>query len=262
MMLQSYDFHYLNRKYGCRLQIGGSDQWGNITAGIDLVRKIRVTEAMPASDSDDVFGMTFPLVTKADGTKFGKSEKGNLWLDSRKTSPYQLYQFFMQTSDVDALTFVKYFTFLTSEELLAIEESMKREPEKRAAQTALAHEVTRLVHGQDELTRAEKASQALFGSAIKELDAKTLLEVFAEAPSTSCSRQNLKAGIPLIDLLAESKLCSSKGAARKDLAGGGIYINNERITDQARVVTEADLVAGQYAILRKGKKTYHLISFS
>jgi tyrosyl-tRNA synthetase len=209
-----------------------------------------------------VFGLTHPLVSKADGTKFGKTEKGTIWLDPKRTSPYQFYQFFIQTADADVSIFLRFFTFLSLEEIESLESSIKAEPEKRRAQTTLAREITRLVHGQAELERSEKASQALFGTGIRDLDEKTLLEVLAEAPSSQLARDRLGAGIALIDALAESGLCQSKGAARKDLAAGGIYVNNERVSDVAAMLKTPDLIAGNYILLRKGKRNYHLIAFN
>ncbi len=259
MLLQAYDFHVLNRRYACRLQIGGSDQWGNITAGCELIRRMAAVENREAPQ---VFGLTHPLVTKADGSKFGKTESGTIWLDARRTSPYQFYQYFIQTPDADAAKLLRYFTFLSHEEITALETSLAKEPEKRAAQTSLARELTKLVHGAAELERAEKASKALFGTEIRDLDAKTLLELFSEAPATKKSHAELSAGIPLIDLLVETGLCKSKGAARTDVQAGAIYLNNERVADVAAKLEPARLIGEAYVVLRKGKKTYHLVSFA
>lgn len=265
MLLQAYDFYYLNRVENCQLQVGGSDQWGNITAGIELIRRMRAACSEDTAPLDsppsEVYGLTHPLVMKADGTKFGKTERGTIWLDPKKTSPYQFYQFFIQTADADVLTFLRYFTFLSQTELLAIEESLRHEPEKRLAQYTLAREVTRLVHGEEELIRAEKASQALFGTEIRSLDERTLLDVMGEAPSTEKNRETLDQGYSLIDALVDSKLCPSKGAARKEILGGGIYLNNSRTIDIAQVLKHEDLIASAHLVLRRGKKTYHLISF-
>lgn len=258
MLLQAYDFYRLYHDRGCTIQIGGSDQWGNITAGIELARRMEAAEGRP---QPKLFGLTHPLVMKADGTKFGKTEQGTVWLDAAKTSPYRLYQFFVQTADADVMTFLKYFTFLSHEELAALEEALAREPEKRAAQQALAREVTRLVHGEQELARAERATQALFGSSIRELDERTLLDVMSEAPSTTKSRDALGT-YTLVDALVESGLCASKGAARKDIAAGGIYVNNERVSDVGAVLTAEQLIAGGHVVLRKGKKNYHLVRFA
>ena len=259
MLLQSYDFFVLNRDQNCALQIGGSDQWGNITSGCELIRRMAAAENREAPE---VFGMTHPLVMKADGSKFGKSEKGNIWLDPKRTSPYQFYQFFIQTADADVMKLIRYFTFLPLEEIARIEDAMKSAPEKREAQIALARELTKLVHGEAELFKVEAASKALFGSEIRDLDRATLLDLFSEAPSTSKVKNDLSAGLPLVDLLVESGLCKSKGAARTDLAAGGIYVNNERITDAAAKLDASSLIAGGYVVLRKGKKTYHLLAFS
>jgi tyrosyl-tRNA synthetase len=268
MLLQAYDFYVLNRKENCVLQIGGSDQWGNITAGIELIRRMKAANSpegqivgtQPAES--EVFGLTHPLVSKADGTKFGKTEQGTVWLDPKRTSPYQFYQFFIQTADADVMTFLKFFTFLSIEEISQLEESLRTAPEKRAAQQALAREVTKLVHCEAELARVEKASQALFGTAIKELDERTLLDVMGGAPSTKKDKSVLSNGYALIDALVDSTLCASKGAARKEITAGGIYVNNERVADAAAMLQGKDLIAGSNIVLRKGKKTYHLLSFA
>lgn len=256
MLLQAYDFYHLHSKDKCDLQVGGSDQWGNITAGIELIRRMN---AKNAAQETEVFGLTHPLVMKADGAKFGKTEAGTVWLDPVRTSPYEFYQFFVQTADADVLTYLNYFTFLSLSEIKKLEQSIQSAPEKREAQLVLAREMTRLIHGEEELKRAEGATQALFGSSIRELDEKTLLNVMKGAPSTNKKAAEL--GITAIDLLVETGLCSSKGAARKDMSGGGIYINNERASDPAAVITSKDLIADRYVVLRKGKKTYHLVSF-
>jgi tyrosyl-tRNA synthetase len=258
MLLQAYDFYRLHKDRGCVLQCGGSDQWGNITAGIELTRRMEAAEGRP---QPKMFGLTHPLVTKADGTKFGKSEQGTVWLDAKRTSPYRFYQFFIQTADADVISYLKYFTFLTREEIGALEESLQREPEKRAAQQALAREVTRLVHGDEEVARAEAATQALFGTSIRDLDEATLLDVMSDAPSTQKSRDALGT-YTLIDALVESGLCNSKGAARKDIAAGGVYVNNERVNDIAATLKTTDLIGGSHVVLRKGKKNYHLLRFA
>ncbi|HAR41098.1 MAG TPA: tyrosine--tRNA ligase [Bdellovibrionales bacterium] len=254
MLLQAYDFLHLNQKLGCQLQLGGSDQWGNITAGTDLIRKIKGPHV-------GVFGMTHPLVMKADGGKFGKTESGTIWLDAHKTSPYQFYQYFIQTPDADVGTYLRYFTFLSKDEILALEEETKTTPEKRSAQIRLAREVTQLVHGAEELARVEKASHALFGASIRELDERTLLDVLSGAPHSARPKDALSSGVPLIDLLVDAALVSSKGAARKDITAGGIYLNNERVNDPAFMVRSEQLICGGYLVLRKGKKNYHLVSF-
>lgn len=258
MLLQAYDFYHLNQTENCALQIGGSDQWGNITAGIELIRRIKAAGAATHAESPEVFGLTHPLVSKADGTKFGKTESGTIWLDAAKTSPYQFYQFFVQTPDADVMGYLKYFTFLDHQKLTELSESVQKEPEKRAAQVALAKEVTTLVHGETELKRAEAASLALFGTAIRELDERTLLDVMGGAPQTKISKASLGM-LTLIDALVESTLCASKGAARKEIPAGGIYVNNDRINDPNAKLKSEHLIAGSYIVLRKGKRNYHLL---
>jgi tyrosyl-tRNA synthetase len=256
MLLQAYDFYHLSETEGCMLQIGGSDQWGNITAGTDLIRRMR---AARGEENIEAFGLTWPLVTKSDGSKFGKSEAGTVWLDPVRTSPYEFYQFWIQTPDADVIRYLKYFSALPLDEISRLEEVTRAAPEKREAQLTLAREMTQLIHGEAELQRAEGATQALFGSSIRELDEKTLLDVMKGAPSTQKAMPEV--GAPLIDLLVESGLCQSKGAARKDITAGGVYVNNERVTDPALMISQKDLIAGGYVVLRKGKKTYHLLSF-
>lgn len=256
MLLQAYDFHELHRQEGCTLQIGGSDQWGNITAGCELIRRIAAASGRIAPE---VHGMTHPLVMKADGTKFGKTEQGTVWLDAAKTSPYRLYQFFIQTADADTGTYLRYFTFLPIEEIEALEKSLQTAPEKREAQKALAREMTRLVHGDEAFLQAEAASSALFGEEIKKLDRQTFLDVMSDAPSSQLPAAQIQSGISLIDLLVQSGLSSSKGAARKDVTSGGIYLNNERTSDAAFTVNAQHLIANEFIVLRKGKRNYHLI---
>ncbi len=265
MLLQAYDFYHLHREKGCSLQIGGSDQWGNITAGTDLIRRMHAQAGQEneATEQAPAYGLTHPLVTKADGTKFGKTERGTVWLDPKRTSPYQFYQFLIQTDDRDVIQLIKFFTFLSHEEINALAESVAKEPEKRAAQTALAREVTKLVHGEAELNRAIAASQALFGAAIRELDESTLLEVLSGAPQIQKPKAVLEGpGYPLIDALVDAGLCPSKGQARKDVSAGGIYVNNERVADVATALAPKDLIAGASVVLRKGKKNYSLLRFT
>jgi tyrosyl-tRNA synthetase len=257
MLLQAYDFYRLHKDRGCAMQLGGSDQWGNITAGIELTRRM---EAAEGRAQPKLFGLTLPLVMKSDGTKFGKSEQGTVWLDAARTSPYRLYQFFVQSADADVVTYLKYFTLLSHDEIRALEESLQKEPEKRAAQIALAREVTRIVHGDAEVTRAENATQALFGTSIRDLDERTLLDVMSDAPSTQKESAALGA-YTLIDALVDSGLCASKGAARKDIAAGGVYVNNDRVNDVAATIKSTDLIGGAHVVLRKGKKNYHLLRF-
>jgi tyrosyl-tRNA synthetase len=263
-LLQAYDFYCLYKKLNCTLQIGASDQWGNITAGTELIRRKLAHE--PGYDKDDkrlpAFGMTHPLITRSDGVKFGKTEQGTVWLSAEKTSPYQLYQFFIQSPDDKVILWLNFLTFVSREEIEKLNQAVLNEPGKKAAQLTLAREVTRLVHGAAALERAEKATQALFGTEIKDLDLETLNEVFSDTPSTSKSKTDLITGIALIDLLVETGLFQSKGAARKEIPAGGVYLNNERITDIAFLVKSEHLIAGSAAVLRKGKKNYQLVRFN
>jgi tyrosyl-tRNA synthetase len=251
MLLQAYDFVHLFEHHGCELQMGGSDQWGNITAGVDLIRRIHNGRA---------FGLTSPLLTTADGKKLGKTERGTVWLDARKTSPYMLYQYWMRMDDGDAPRLLRMLTLLPASELEAVEADAKARPEAQLAQKALAREVTSLVHGRQAAEDARKASEALFGREIAELDERTLLEVMSEAPSSEAPSSVLEGeGKPLVELLAEAGLSASRSAARNDIKGGGIYINNQRTTELARAVTRSDTLHGKYVVLRKGKKNFHLL---
>ena len=253
MLLQAYDFLKLYEDFGCTLQIGGSDQWGNITMGIDLIRRVRQAPA---------YGLTTPLVLKADGTKFGKTESGAVWLDPARTSPYQLYQFFLRSEDAMVGTYLRYFTFLPHDEIVALDAATAGHPERREAHRTLARQVCTLVHGADETARAEAAAAALFGGDLSGLDERTLLDVFAEAPSTDLVAGRLDgAGEPLVDLLAETGLVASRSQARTTVSQGGAYINNGRADDVERRVTAADLLAGRYLVLRRGKKDHHLVRF-
>ncbi|HVB93756.1 MAG TPA: tyrosine--tRNA ligase [Acidimicrobiales bacterium] len=252
MLLQAYDFLQLFDQCDCTLQLGGSDQWGNITMGIDLVRKVRHAE---------VWGLTTPLVLKADGTKFGKTETGTVWLDPDRTSPYQLYQFFIRSEDAVVGTYLRYFTFLSRDEILALDRVTADHPERREAQRELARRVCTLVHGAEETERAERAAAALFGAEVAELDERSLLDVFADAPSTQMARSRLDAGgVPLVDLLVEIGV-TSKSQARTIIEQGGVYVNNRRETDVDRMLAADDLLAGRYLLVRRGKKNYHLVSF-
>jgi len=254
MLLQAYDFLHLFDAFGCRLQLGGSDQWGNITMGIELVRKVRQQE---------VWGLTTPLVVKADGTKFGKTEAGTVWLDAERTSPYQLYQFFLRSEDAVVGTYLRYFTFLGHDAILALDEATAVRPERREAHRELARQVCTLVHGNQETERAEQAAAALFGEDVTRLDERSILDVFADAPSTTLPRSRVDGeGATLVDLLVETELTASRGRARTTIEQGGAYLNNRRVEDVACVVGLDDLVAGRYVILRTGKRNYHLVSFA
>ncbi|HTE41906.1 MAG TPA: tyrosine--tRNA ligase [Steroidobacteraceae bacterium] len=262
MLLQAYDFYYLYEQYGCRLQIGGSDQWGNITAGTELIRRMKAhAQGREANDSDDdhAFGLTQPLVVKADGTKFGKTETGTIWLSVSKTSPYQFYQFWMQAQDADIGSYLRYFSFKPLAEIAELEAAVKSRPEKREAQQALAREMTELVHGTDALAAAEEATQILFGADPVQASAAALAEVRNEIPKWELPAARLQSGLTLIEALAESGLCQSKGQARKDIEGGGISVNNQKVADVAAVLSADQKIAGEYVLLRKGKKNYMLL---
>ncbi len=254
MLLQAYDFLHLFDAFGCRLQLGGSDQWGNITMGIDLVRKVR---------QEEVWGLTTPLVVKADGTKFGKTESGTVWLDAERTSPYQLYQFFLRSEDAVVGTYLRYFTFLDHEAILALDQATTGRPERRQAHRELARQVCTLVHGSHETERAEQAAAALFTEEVSRLDERSILDVFADAPSSTLPRARLDGGgVSLVDLLVETGLAPSRGRARTTIEQGGAYLNNRRAEEVGCSVGADDLVAGRYVILRSGKRNYHLVSFA
>ncbi|HWQ11213.1 MAG TPA: tyrosine--tRNA ligase [Roseiflexaceae bacterium] len=251
MLLQAYDFAYLFEHYGCRLQTGGSDQWGNITAGVELIRRIRGQRA---------YGLVYPLITKADGTKFGKSEAGNVWLDPRRTSPYRFYQFWYNSDDADVVRYLKLFTWLTEPEIAELERALVDHPERREAQRRLARELTRTVHGETALARAEAASRALFGGDLAGLSAADVQDIFEEVPSTTLPRHELAGeGLPLVDLLVRAGLATSRGDARRTIEGGGVYVNNVQVGDPARRVTLGDSIEGQFIVLRKGRRNYHLV---
>ncbi|MDA1001346.1 MAG: tyrosine--tRNA ligase [bacterium] len=249
MVLQAYDFLYLHDREGCTLQVGGSDQWGNITAGIELIRRVRGKEA---------FGLTFPLITTADGRKFGKTEEGSLWLDAGRTSPYRFYQYWIQTDDRDAGRFLRYFTFLPIDEINEIEKDHLAAPEKREGQKRLAREMTALAHGAAAAKSAAGASEILFGGALSGIEEPALLAAAGEMPRTASTAP---LPLPLSDVLVETKLCRSKSMARKDLGGGGIYVNNVRADGESASLSKEDLLFGRYVLLRKGKKNYHLLEF-
>jgi tyrosyl-tRNA synthetase len=252
MLLQSYDFLHLFDTYGCRLQIGGSDQWGNITYGIELIRKTRGERA---------YGITSPLIKGLSGAKMGKSVGGNIWLDPAKTSPYRFYQHWINADDSDVIAFLKFFTFLDRQRIEELEAIHREAPGKREAHRVLAAEVTTLVHGPEEAARAERASRALFGKQIAELDEQTLLDVLSDVPSSTMPHTALEPGKPLVELVVETGLAQSRGSARSFIEGGGVYINNERDTDVDRWISGGDLLLGRYLVLRRGKKSHHLISF-
>ena len=252
-LLQGYDFLYLYKHYGVKLQLGGADQWGNITTGTELIRRTGQGEA---------FALTCPLITKADGGKFGKTEKGNIWLDAERTSPYQFYQFWLNVSDVEAERYIKIFTMLDKQTIESAIAAHKECPEKRELQKLLAKEVTVMVHGEKEYETAVKASQMLFGKATTEdlraLDEKTFLAVFDGVPTHAIDRSKLPLGI--LDALAvETDIFPSKGEARKMIQQNGFSLNKEKMNDIARNLTEEDIIDGKYILVQKGKKDYHII---
>jgi tyrosyl-tRNA synthetase len=251
MLLQSYDFLKLFETQGCKLQTGGSDQWGNITAGCELVRRAR---------GEQVFGMVYHLLTKADGTKFGKTESGAVWLDPEKTSPYRFYQYWFNSDDRDVIKYIKYFTFFTQEEIAGLEASMAEQPELREAQKTLAQDMTRRIHGETALARAEQAAQALFGGEISGLTGAEISDIFSDVPSCELAKNQLEGdGQNVLDLLVTAGLAKSKGDARRSITEGGISINNIRVSDVARSVSLRDALEGQFILLRKGRKNYALV---
>jgi len=247
MVLQAYDFLNLFEKYDCKLQIGGSDQWGNITAGIDLIKK---------KTEKEVYGLTVPLATKADGAKFGKTETGTIWLDSKKTTPYQFYQFWINTDDRDVIQYLKFFTFLSKQEIENLEKEVQKNPEKRNAQKFLANDVTSLVHGEEAAATAEKISQKLFYDDIKEFSEKELQMIFES--SSSITLQNINE-ISLIDLLVETKACSSKRQAREDIQNKILSVNGNLRSDIQQVIKKSDCFFDKYLVVKKGKRNYYFV---
>ncbi len=251
-LLQSYDFLELYRREGCTVQMGGSDQWGNITAGTDLVRRMEAGKA---------HGVVFPLLTTAAGTKFGKTESGTVWLDPELTSPYRFYQFWLNADDADAGRLLRFFSLRDRAEVESLEEATRAEPQARAAQKALAGELTRRVHGETGLAGAEQATRVLFGGELIGIGADDIADIFSDVPSSTVSRDALGGdGMLLLDMLAGSGVASSKGDARRSIEAGGIYVNNERVTDVGHTVRAPDAIDGRFLLLRKGKKSWHLIA--
>lgn len=253
-LLQAYDFKYLYENYGCKLQMGGSDQWGNITCGTELIRRTLSGEA---------FAMTCPLITKADGSKFGKTEKGNVWLDAEKTSPYAFYQFWLNVSDDDAKKFIRIFTFFTKDEIEALEKQHDEAPNLRTLQKALAKDITIRVHGEEEYNKAVEASEILFGKGttdtLKRLDSATFLSVFEGVPTFEVSKEEILQGINIIDLLAEkTQILASKGEVRRALKENSLSINKEKVKEDF-VTSSNDLLNSQYILVQKGKKNYFII---
>ena len=251
MILQALDFHYLCETQDCELQVGGSDQWGNITAGIDLIHRKQNRQA---------YGLTLPLITNADGTKFGKTESGAVWLDVNRTSIYQFYQFWVRVDDRDVVRYLKYFTFLSRDEVEELASQHEAEPHARIAHKALAREVTALVHGEEAVTEAIRASEILFGGELEGITEATFREVAGEVPTCELSTDRFGGeGLWLPELLHEAGLAQSRGQARKDVKGGGVYVNGKRIDDEQHKLTASDLMFGKYVLLRRGKRNYAVV---
>jgi tyrosyl-tRNA synthetase len=248
LVLQAYDFVQLFDRYGCTLQMGGSDQWGNITAGIELIRKIRGKRA---------HGLVWPLMKTASGVKFGKTEGGAVWLDAQRTSPFHFYQFWLNTDDVDVVRYLKFFTFLPRETIESLARVTTEAAERREAQRTLAREVTALVHGSDQVARAERAAAVLFDERVTDADVSDVLTVFADAPSTELVLP--QDGMSLVEMLATVKLATSRSEATRLVKGGGVYVNNVRATDERARLTASDAIGGQVILLRKGRKDQHIV---
>lgn len=248
-LLQAYDFLQLYERYGCQLQLGGSDQWGNITSGIELIRREKEAQA---------FGLTMPLITKADGTKFGKTEGNAVWLDPEKTSPYEFYQFWINTDDRDAVKFLKYFTFLSLEEINSIEKEFSQAPEKRLAQRTLAKEVTTLVHGEKAYEQAVHISEALFSGDVKNLTADEIKQGFKNVPSYQVNAED---DLNLVEILITAGIEASKRQAREDITNGAIYVNGDRVQALDYVLSDEDKLADAFVVIRRGKKKYFVLQF-
>ncbi len=253
MLLQAYDFAYLNEQYQCELQIGGSDQWGNITAGIDLARRMRGVQ---------LYGITCPLLTKSDGTKMGKTERGAVWLSPKRTSPYAFYQYWINVADADAGVCLRMLTELGHEEIEALDQSREAEPHLRQSQKRLAEALTELVHGESGLATAKRATEVFFGAEIEDLSDAQLVEIFADVPSKQLTTDSLAGeGMPVIDALVDSGLAKTKGEARRTIQQGGAYVNNRRAPDLDARLTPANLASETVIVLRSGKKRYALLRF-
>ena len=248
LVLQAYDYLQLLDRYGCTLQMGGSDQWGNITAGIELIRKLRTQKT---------HGLVWPLMTTSSGVKFGKTEAGAVWLDSERTTPFHFYQFWLNTDDRDVIRYLKCFTFLSRDSVDALDHATQEKPEAREAQRALAREVTTVVHGADQVVRAERAASVLFTENLTAADVDDVLMVLADAPSTELTLT--ERGISLVELLATVKLAASRSEATRLIKSGGVYVNNVRANDEKVLLTSADAIAGQIIVLRKGRRDQHVV---
>ncbi|WP_084246535.1 tyrosine--tRNA ligase [Planomicrobium okeanokoites] len=249
-LIQAIDFNHLYDNYNCRVQIGGSDQWGNITSGLEVIRKTHDEEAK-------AFGITIPLVTKADGTKFGKSAGGSVWLDAKKTSPYEFYQFWINTSDADVVKYLKIFTFISREDIESLESSVENEAHLRKAQKVLAEEMTKLIHGESALDDALRITKALFSGDLKALSASEMKAAFKDVPSIEMEREPKS----IVDLIVEAGISSSKRQAREDVTNGAISVNGEKVTDLEYVIDEKDRLEDAFSIIRRGKKKYHMVQF-
>ncbi len=252
MLIQGIDFNHLYTNYGCRVQIGGSDQWGNITTGLEVIRKVQQEEEAKA------YGITIPLITKADGTKFGKTAGGAVWLDAEKTSPYEFYQFWINTADADVIKYLKIFTFLEREEIEELEVTVEEEPHLRKAQRTLAEEMTRLIHGEEALDQAIRISQALFSGDLKALSIDEMRDAFKDVPSAEMPREDKN----IVDFIVEAKISSSKRQGREDVTNGAISINGERIKDTAYLITAENRLEDQFTIVRRGRRNYTMVQFS
>ena len=254
-LVQGYDFLYLYQNKKCKLQLGGSDQWGNITTGTELIRR-------KLGADETAYALTCPLITKADGGKFGKTEKGNIWLDPAKTSPYAFYQFWMNCSDDDAAKYIKIFTLLSKEEIDALIERHEAEPHLRELQRTLAREITTMVHSKEDLEMAEEATQILFGKgtseALHKFDEATLLSILDGVPQAHIAKSSIEAGMPIVDFLTQTEVFSSKGEARKMLQGNGVSVNKEKVAE-TDVINKEHLLNDKYILVQKGKKNYYLI---
>jgi tyrosyl-tRNA synthetase len=252
MLLQSSDFLHLFTEHNCIAQFGGSDQWGNITAGIDLIRRVTGGSA---------YAVTFPLITTATGQKLGKTEEGAVYLDAGLTSPYEFYQYWINTDDRDVVKYLKWFTFLSLPEIDRLAELTETEPEKREAHRTLAYEVTKFIHGKEQADMAVKTSEVLFGQEISDVSDEMLESIFRDVPSTELPWKEVESGIPIVDAMVQCEMTKGKSAARRLINGGGVYLNNKRVTDVEYVITKESLASAHTAVLRTGKKNYHLLKF-
>lgn len=251
MLLQAYDFVQLNDRFGCTMQSGGSDQWGNIVAGVELLRRVRNIRA---------YGLVYPLLTNADGSKLGKSVHGTIFLDAKRTSPFRFFQYWLNRDDADVIDDLKHFTWMTQDEVAALAHKVATQPEQREAQRTLAQTMTAMVHGETALAKAEQASQVLFGGEIAGLTADEIGDIFSDVPSSQIAKAAFEgAGKPLVDALVDAGLTKSKGEARRLIESGGVYVNNVQAASVEQAVTLADTIEGQFIVLRKGKKSYHLL---